>query len=132
MSCIFKNGKRYDNTDMICKTCGSPVWEADDTRYIYQCFKCNKHLKDTEVEEQNGLYLPPVIVGRHINGITLNDLEWLLDEDGNEMVFKNQPEAEAFLLKSGFSQEDLEWFIFLEVEKNELLQRHNPNCTERA
>ncbi len=119
MSCIFRNGRRYENTDMVCKRCKSPVWESDNPEYEYQCFNCDEDLYRFEVEEQNGLYLPPVIVGRHINGITLNDLEWLLDEDGNEMVFKNQPEAEAFLLKSGFSQEDLEWFIFLEVEKNE-------------
>ena len=59
----------------------------------------------------------PVIVGRHINGITLNDLEWLLDENGAERIFSNQTEAEAFLLKNGFAEDDLEWMIFLEVEQ---------------
>lgn len=59
----------------------------------------------------------PVIVGRHINGITLNDLEWLLDENGAERIFSDQTEAEAFLLKNGFAEDDLEWMIFLEVEQ---------------
>ena len=118
MSCIFREGRRYDNTDMICKRCKSPVWESDNPEYEYQCFNCNEDLYSFEVEEQNGLYLPPVIVGRHINGITLNDYEWLLDNDGKEMVFKNQAEAEAFLLKNGFTQKDLEWMIFMEVEQN--------------
>ena len=44
------------------------------------------------------LHHSPVIVGRHINGITLNDLEWLLDENGAERIFSDQ--TEAFLLKT--------------------------------
>lgn len=47
----------------------------------------------------------------------LNDLEWLLDENGAERIFSNQTEAEAFLLKNGFAEDDLEWMIFLEVEQ---------------
>ncbi len=117
MSCIFRNGKRYDNTNMVCRKCGKPVWESDDSRYEYQCFTCNKDLHSIEVKEQDGLHHSPVIVGRHINGITLNDLEWLLDENGAERIFSNQTEAEAFLLKNGFAEDDLEWMIFLEVEQ---------------
>ncbi len=57
-----------------------------------------------------------VVVGRPINGISLNACEWLINEDGSDMIFKNQVEAETFLLKNGFTKEDLEGMIFLEVK----------------
>jgi hypothetical protein len=44
-------------------------------------------------------------VGRFINGIVLNPLEYLEDEQGEIMVFKTIEEVEELL---GYSQEDLE------------------------
>jgi hypothetical protein len=44
-------------------------------------------------------------VGRFINGIMLNPLEYLEDEQGELMVFKTIEEVEELL---GYSQEDLE------------------------
>jgi hypothetical protein len=44
-------------------------------------------------------------VGRFINGIVLNPLEYLEDEQGELMVFKTIEEVEELL---GYSQEDLE------------------------
>lgn len=55
-------------------------------------------------------------VGRHINGITLNPLEWLEDSEGNTKQFNNQKEAEQFLLDSGEVAENLEWYTFKEVK----------------
>ena len=54
-------------------------------------------------------------VGRHINGITLNDLEYLLDDDGEIRVFDNESTARDYLLENGCVEEDLYWFIFEEV-----------------
>ncbi|GHV42785.1 hypothetical protein FACS189490_12490 [Clostridia bacterium] len=55
-----------------------------------------------------------VIVARNINGISINgELEYLLDDTGNEMIFENQPAAEAFLLQNGFDEDDLEFFHFI-------------------
>ena len=34
-----------------------------------------------------------IIVGRHINGITINPLEYLLDDAGNEMQFESEEKA---------------------------------------
>ena len=58
-----------------------------------------------------------VIVGRHINGITINPLEYLLQDDGNLMVFANEEVAKQFLYDSGFTNEDIEYLVFEEYEE---------------
>jgi hypothetical protein len=35
-----------------------------------------------------------IIVGKHINDITLNDLEYLLDENGDIMEFESEKKEE--------------------------------------
>jgi len=55
-----------------------------------------------------------VVVGRHINGITLNDLEYLLDDDGEVRVFENDEAAKTFLKEIGFTDDDIYWFVFVE------------------
>lgn len=52
------------------------------------------------------------IVGRHINGITLNPLEWLLDDDGNIMYFDSEADAKDFLIRNGIPDDELEYFVF--------------------
>ena len=58
-----------------------------------------------------------VIIGRAINGISLNGLEYLLEggPDGEIQVFESQEAAEAFLVEQGATEEDLEYFVFQEV-----------------
>lgn len=124
MSGIFIKDEGFcENTDKICKTCKSPVWEFNSGRsnYPYLCLKCNVGLHDHETDEQDPHYLPKVIVGRHVEGITLNNgLEYLLDDEGNEMVFDGQPAAEAFLLGKGYALDDLQFMYFIEIENQEL------------
>lgn len=55
-------------------------------------------------------------IGRHINGITLNPLEWLEDNDGNLQLFETQEQAEKFLLDNGETQDGLEWYTFEETK----------------
>lgn len=58
------------------------------------------------------------IVGRHINGITINPLEYVLEsEDGDIKEFDSEEDAIKFLLNVGADEEDLEWFVFQEVEE---------------
>lgn len=57
-----------------------------------------------------------MLVGRHINGITLNDIEYLLDEHGKIMHFSNKSEAKAFLREKGCSDEEMYWFVFEEEQ----------------
>lgn len=120
MSGIFHEGRWYENTDMVCRRCGHPVYESDIPEYSYQCFHCDEDLYSFEATEQDAHYLPPVIAARPVDGITINErLEYLLDDTGRPCVFQNQPEAEAFLLAHGFTGEDLEHFYFVEVAENE-------------
>lgn len=55
-----------------------------------------------------------IIVGRAINGISINGLEYLTDNQGNTMTFKDVPEAKKFLLKNGVSEQIIEDFVFKE------------------
>ncbi len=118
MSGIFHEGRWYENTDKVCRRCGSPVYESDTPGYSYQCFGCDENFYSFEVDEQDGLYLPPVKVARPVYGITgIKALEYLLDEYGEPRIFRNQPEAEAFLLAHGYIIDNLEVY-FEEVSED--------------
>ena len=56
MSGIFHEGRWYENTDMICRRCGRPVYDSDNPEYCYQCFHCDEDFYSFEVEEQDALY----------------------------------------------------------------------------
>ena len=110
----------YENTGKICKRCESPVWQSGVPEYSFQCLRCDEDLYKFEVEEQDPRYMPRVIIGRHAHGITLNNqLEFIMDDEGNKRIFDNQPDAEAFLLSSGFDDEDLEFMYFVEIDHKE-------------
>ena len=47
-----------------------------------------------------------VIIGRPINGIPINGLEYALDEDGNELVFDTEDDAISFLKAMGYPDID--------------------------
>jgi hypothetical protein len=53
-----------------------------------------------------------VIVGRHINGITINPLEYLLDESGESMEFTSEGVAKAFLKDKGLTDDYIDGLIF--------------------
>ena len=59
-----------------------------------------------------------IIIGRPINGISLNGNEYLLNEDQTEMEFVDKGVAKEFLKNNGFkkfSDEQLEdSFVFIE------------------
>ena len=42
MSGIFHEGRWYENTDMICRRCGRPVYDSYNPEYCYQCFHCDE------------------------------------------------------------------------------------------
>jgi len=56
-----------------------------------------------------------VIVGKHINGITLNPLEYLLDDNGDIVEFENKEAAEERLIELGADKADLHNFVFCEA-----------------
>ncbi len=53
-----------------------------------------------------------VVVGRHIGGVTLNPLEYLLDGDGELMEFRSERDARAYLKEHGSSDEDMLFMVF--------------------
>ena len=55
-------------------------------------------------EDQAGM----VLIGRPINGISLNGLDWLLNDDGSPMRFRSEDAARAFLYEKGISDTDIE------------------------
>ena len=56
-----------------------------------------------------------VTVGRHVDGITINPLEYLLDDEGELMVFENEEAAKDFLKGKGFTDDDIYWLVFEEA-----------------
>lgn len=60
-----------------------------------------------------------IVIARHINGITLNDYEYLLDENGNVREFKDKREAIDFLLDAGEDEDYIEDYKFLVSETHE-------------
>lgn len=57
-----------------------------------------------------------IIVGKHIENISLNDLEYLLDDEGNIKYFNSKQEAVEFLTDAGADEDDIEWFKFIDTE----------------
>jgi len=53
-----------------------------------------------------------IIVGRHIEGITINPLEYILDENECVMQFINKSEAIAYLKKHGVSNKVIKHLVF--------------------
>ena len=58
-----------------------------------------------------------IIVGRHINGITINPLEYLLDGNGEVMEFASGGAAKAFLKEKGLTDDYIDGLIF-QTENN--------------
>ena len=56
-----------------------------------------------------------IAVGRHVNGVTINPLEYLLDEKGDIEVFDNEIQARKYLRNMGLSEDDMYWLVFEEV-----------------
>ena len=56
-----------------------------------------------------------ICIGRHIEGITLNPYEWLVEKGRKVKLFENEVEAKAYLRSNGYTDEDMEFFKFEEV-----------------
>jgi hypothetical protein len=64
-----------------------------------------------------------VTVAKHINWITINPLEYLLDDDGEAMEFVSKDAAKAFLKAKGFTDADTDGFAFENLHED---QQHQP------
>lgn len=71
-------------------------------------------LMKAEVQNMN----TQVCIGRHINGISINPLEYLLDESGQVKVFTDEAAAKAHLETIGINGEDAYWMVFKQGNPN--------------
>ena len=65
-----------------------------------------------------------IIVGRPINGISLNGLEFLLDENGEIMKFITKAHAEKYLRAHGASDEDIYYMSFIYTNESRECKCH--------
>ncbi len=57
-----------------------------------------------------------VRVGRHVNGIALNPLEYLLGSDEGPKIFETEEKAKECLRKYGWTDEEMYWLVFEQVD----------------
>jgi hypothetical protein len=69
-----------------------------------------------------------IIVGSPINGISINGLEYLLDEHDEVREFVDKNDAVQFLKENGLSAKDMRDFIFEEMEgvKEKMVKNPEP------
>ena len=76
-----------------------------------------------------------IVVGRPINGISLNGLEFLLiSENGPRMTFDSKEEAKDFLRENAFPEatdEELEGYYTFMTEEEALKYEADNSDTER-
>lgn len=65
-------------------------------------------------EKKEATDVKPVIVGRPINGVTLNGLEYLQDDAGDPIYFDGADAAKAHLREHGVTNDEMEDLIFRE------------------
>lgn len=49
-----------------------------------------------------------VMIGRPINGISINGNEYVCDEKGRAIVFEDENDARAFLKENGYTDKNIE------------------------
>lgn len=60
-----------------------------------------------------------ILIGRPINGISLNGREYVLDSDDNPKAFKTVEDARQFLYDAGYNDETIEIEGIDFVDENE-------------
>jgi len=55
-----------------------------------------------------------VSIGRPIGGITLNGLEFVLDDKGDVMLFDDEDAAKEFLRSHGYKDNEIDDLVFQE------------------
>ncbi len=65
-----------------------------------------------------------IIVGRHINGITLNELEYLLDGSGEILRFPNKEYAIYYLKNHGVNDDEIYYLMFIYTNESRECECH--------
>ena len=97
-----------------CPKCKRPLYITETPGYFGQCFHCDEDFYMIETL-QEGIECG-VLVGRPLNGITINGgIEYLLDENNKRAVFDSPEDAKAFLIKNGVSDSETELFYYVDA-----------------
>ena len=56
-----------------------------------------------------------IIIGKSINGVTINGCEWLIDSNNDYMRFNRIEEEQIFLFDNGYNEKEIEYFNFKEI-----------------
>lgn len=59
--------------------------------------------------------IPLVAIGRPIEGVSLNGLEYALDDSGDVYAFTGVDSAKKFLTDNGVAEDDLDEFAFVSI-----------------
>ena len=57
-----------------------------------------------------------IIIGRAAGRVSINGMEYLLDEDGQEMIFDSERAAREYLREHGIPESEIEEMSFIQVE----------------
>lgn len=58
-----------------------------------------------------------IIIGRAVGGVSINGLEYLLDEKGQEMTFDSERAAREYLREHGIPESEIKEMSFIQVER---------------
>ena len=63
-----------------------------------------------------------VLVGRPINGISINGLEYVLNENGEPVKWATEKQARLFLKEHGITEKEIEetGIVFVDAEQEEI------------
>lgn len=65
-----------------------------------------------------------IIIGRPINGIGFNDLEYVTDENGDILKFPTRAHAEKFLKNHGATSDDIYYMYFVYTNESRECKCH--------
>jgi len=63
-----------------------------------------------------------IVIGRAINGISINGYEYLLHDNGNLKKFNDIPAAKNELLEAGEVENNLQYYAFIDAKTYKILE----------
>lgn len=125
---VMNSGRR-----LRCPECGGRpiIWGKPHWACFCGCGHCTMHCQGFRMKDairnwnarkniyKSGKKMPRVIVARPFDGITLNtEMECLLDDKDELLVFDNEYAAKAYLLAHGCSEDELAIMRFDVYDEN--------------
>ena len=115
---IYKGGfiSRQDAAEgkYYCPKCKRPLYITKTPGYFGQCFHCDEDFYMIEALSEGNEC--GVMVGRPLNGITVNGgIEYLLNSENKRMIFDSPEDAKNYLIQNGVSKVAAELFYYIDA-----------------